>query len=156
MVFERALVGFFGLRKAAEADRPVVMKVFDGDAGGVAARISGIVVGTVRHDRPVHELGSRIMAVGVVVEQVDDRKISGGNYQTSPVHGTGELVRVGLDVLPSSAQADRVACKQPRAIERRPGATGSRDLAVAEPSQSSQSGQRDTDGDFGVEIEFTA
>ena len=100
---ERELVRLFGLDEAAGLQRPVIAQILEGHSPGVTARVGGVVVGTVRHERPVQELGSRVVAEAVVVENIQHRKVSGGQDQATPIDAAGKLIGIGLQFFATAA-----------------------------------------------------
>src|ERR1700719_3998792 len=66
----------FGLGRAAIAQRPVFGMKFVDPSPGVTARVGGIVASAVIHGAPTHELGSWVVRIAVVVEEVRDGESS--------------------------------------------------------------------------------
>src|SRR5260221_732071 len=114
---QRELIRLLRLDEAAGPQPPVVVKILERQSPGVAARVRREIVCAVRHERPVQKLGSRVVAEGVVVEDVEHRQISGGRDQAPPVDAAGELVRIRLHFFAAAAEAPGLARKQAGSIE---------------------------------------
>ena len=142
MVVERESIRFLGLPEVAEAERPVVAIVLDGEAHGVAARISGVVRSAARHQRPVEKLGARVVREGVVVENIDERHLPDGHDQATRRHLPAELIGASLDRRLRPAQPDGLANEGPRAVQAGRGASRLLILAVAHAAKTVEGGQR--------------
>ncbi|MPM86288.1 hypothetical protein SDC9_133377 [bioreactor metagenome] len=67
------------------------MKPLQHRSPAVTSGIGGIVKRDLSHQRPVHELRARIMAVAVVVKDIDDRQIAHREHSTTLVHRARQL-----------------------------------------------------------------
>ncbi len=94
---ELQLVRLAGFRKATRAHGPAVVQVLDCHAACVPAGVGRVVVRTVGHQHPVHELIARVMGQGVGVEEVEHRQRAGRDDHTAAVVRGGELVLSALD-----------------------------------------------------------
>jgi len=113
-------------------------------------------VGAVRHQRPVQKLCSRVVAEGVVVEDVQHRKIADGQDQATPIDAAGKLIGIGLQFFETAAEIPGLARKQPRPVESGARAGSAGDLSVRESSESGQPGKGHALRDLGVEIELAS
>src|SRR6266852_8527846 len=153
---ERKLVRLFRLDEAAGPEPPVIVKMLERESPGVTTCVGGVVVGSVRHERPVQKLSSRVVAEGVVVEDVQHRKISDGQDQATPIDAAGKLVGIRLHFFATAAEAPGLAREQPGPIETGARAGGARDLSVCESAESGQRGKRHALRDLGVEIKLAS
>ena len=78
------------------------------------------------------------MAVGVVIEYVDDGKIACRYHKATPVDAAGQLIGVGLDLFPAAAKADGLAQEQTGTIEVLPRSGCPRDFTIAKSTQPGQ------------------
>ena len=93
-VVQRLAIGLLGLDEAAKAQLPVIMKPLNDRAPGIATRIGCVVKRPLRHQRPVHELGARVVVVAVVVKEVDDRHIAHREHRAALVHHASQLASI--------------------------------------------------------------
>jgi hypothetical protein len=129
---ERELIRLPRLHEASGAKCPVVMKVFQRKTPRVTARISSEVEGAMRDEGPVQKLSARVVAIGIVVEEVGDGHVTSGHHHAALVDAARELIRVGFDGVGSTAQAPSLAQEQARTIEDGMRSSRASDLAVRE------------------------
>ena len=110
---EVEVVGDLGFHERTDAEGPAGIDPFGDGAVGVAARVGRVVPGAGVHQRPVHELGSRVVRVGVVVEKVGGGDLAEGEDETTFVPGAGDLVLVVVDGVLAAAEADGLAEEVP-------------------------------------------
>ena len=82
---------------------------FGGRAVGVAPGVAGIIECAGIDERPVQEVGLRIVGVFVGVEKIDDGEFADRQHQAVLRHRTGELVDVGVNLLRFAAEVDGLA-----------------------------------------------
>ena len=92
---DRQTVGFLGAGHSTEPNDPVRPVPLTGKPPAKAPGVSRVVKGGIGPIAPIHELGTRILGIGVVVEDVEGRKIS--SREDEPILGNlaGHLVEVG-------------------------------------------------------------
>jgi hypothetical protein len=108
-------------QEIAGAQRPLFLVQFGGCPIAQAKLIGGIVERARCPDRPVHEILSRIVGVGVAVEDVDDGELSDLNRQAGDVLLSGELEWAAVQVLLLATKAEGLAQEQPRGVVVRVG-----------------------------------
>ena len=135
---QRLRIGLDWFDKTARTDHPVVIKPFACQTPGITSGIGGKVVGALGHDRPVHKLRARVMAVAVGVKNISHRQVARRQHKAALVHGAGQLVLVGLHFFLTSAHAPGLAQKQARAVELQGGAGRPRHLAIGKATKTLQ------------------
>src|SRR5258707_1373755 len=96
---ESQAIGDPRLRYAGVAQRPMPCMKLMHPSPGVAARIGGIIPCAVVHHAPSHELGARVVAVAVVVEEVGDGEPADGYAVAGHGPRAGKLIGVTFDGL---------------------------------------------------------
>src|SRR5207245_739016 len=151
---QRELVRLFGLDEAAGPQPQVIVEILERESPGITARVGSVVVGTVRHERPVQKLSSRVVAEVVVVEDIQYRKISDGQDPATLIDAAGKLIGIGLQFFATAAEAPGLARKQPGPIETGARAGSAGDLSVRESAESGQPRKRHALRHLGVEIKL--
>src|SRR6266446_2101141 len=106
---ERLAVRDFRQVEQPGSDCPPVLIPLDGCTIGVAPGVGGVIERAGVDDRPVHEIGSRIMGVAVGVEDIDDPELSQREHNAIGGLSAGKLVQARIDVRGFAAQVDRLA-----------------------------------------------
>ena len=101
-----------GQVEQALPEHPVSLVQLQRQARRVAPGVRRIVEGPRVDDRPVHEIMTRVVGVGVGVEHVDDGKLAQGDDDMVGGLGAAELVQVGVDLLALAAEVDDLAHEQ--------------------------------------------
>src|SRR5450759_1347128 len=153
---ELLLIGLFWLDETAGAHRPVVVIPLKRDTRRVSARICGVVVCPVGHQRPVEKLGAWFVAVGVVVEDIEHGQVSDGQYPSALVHFASKLIGVRFDHFLFAAHAPGLAQEQTRAVHLEPGTSCALYLSIGETAQARKPRKRDTLRSLGVNVEPAA
>ena len=91
-------IGHFGAGQASEPQDPVSLVPFTRKAPAKTPCIGRIVKRGVGPIAPIHELGSRIFGIGVVIEHVKGREVSSGQHESVFIDSTGHLIEIRFNV----------------------------------------------------------
>ena len=92
-------IGNIGYQEIAGANRPVLLVQIEHRPVGIPLLIGGIIERAGINQRPIHETNASIVRVGVVVEDVADRKLAERECQPGNIFLPGHLVRTVRDIL---------------------------------------------------------
>src|SRR6185437_12120220 len=135
---------------------PIPLVQLDHGAAGEARVVGGEVVGSRLPHRPVHEIGARIVGIGVVVEEVADRKAAHDERDAVDVTLACELVGTIGDILLLTAEPKgllEVVALRPDPRERRAGLLG---FAIRKSGNPKRAVEAEALRELRVEIELAA
>ena len=136
--------------------RPILAVEFDDAAAGIARQVGGEVVGGRRPHRPVHEIGARILGVGIAVEEIADREAADDQRDAVDVALARQLVGGVSDVFLFAAESEgllEIIALRPEFRECRARLLR---FAIGETRKAQRSVQAEALREFRVEIEFAA
>ena len=92
-------IGNIGHRESAGANRPVLLVQIEHRPVSIPLLIGGIIERAGINQRPIHETDASIVRVGVVVEDVADRKLAERRCRPGNIFLPGHLVGTVRDIL---------------------------------------------------------
>ena len=126
------------------------------DSPGVAARVRRIIPRAVVHQPPRHELGSRIVRIVVVVEEIGVGKSPGCDRVADHGPVARQLILVALHVLHLVAETEVVRDVEPREVRLGSGGSDSRQFTVRRIGQSINVAKSPPACDFRIEDQLRA
>jgi hypothetical protein len=153
---ELEAVGDLRLRRRAEARRPVAVVVFEDEAPCVSARVGRVIPGAGGPVGPVQELGSRVVRVAVVVEEVADSELSDRKSPAAHRPPAGDLVGVLFHALLVISRGERLLQHEASEIDARLGVPHPEGLAVGEPGDAQSAAQTAAAGELRIDVELRA
>src|SRR5262245_35442971 len=141
--------GWFGENAIMQC--PIFLIEIQSNPVSVAPHVSRIVPGPVVHHGPSQELGSRIMAVTIVVDKIRRGEFANGEGEAVDVHHAWDLVGLIAEFLLFTAEAPGLAYEKSGEIRSWIENSDPRNLAIGEAGNALRLAQADTAGDFRVE-----
>ena len=128
----------------------------NGSSVGVAACVGGEVPRAVVHQRPVHELGARVVAIGVVVKHIRQGELSRGQGNAGGVHLSGNLILAARHQPATATQAPRLADEEARQADLGAGIVDAVDFAVRKPGDPKRGTQPIARENLGIDADLRA
>ena len=150
------LVRHFRQREEADAQGPPILIPLDRAAISIAPGIRRIIVSAGIDDRPVEEIGARIMRIAVGVENIGRRELAGGDDEIVRLPRAGDLVRAVFDFLLRPAQADGKAAESALGLVIRLAPADLVRLAAREAGDTERIAEPEALIDLGIEVELDA
>ena len=148
-----------GLRRHFEqagAHGPILPVQLDHGAAGIAGQVGGEVVGRRTPHRPVHEVGARVVRIGIVVEEVAHRKAADNDGHAIDVAFAGKLVRAVGDIFLFAAETEGLLEEVALRADSRKRRARLLRLAVRKAGDAERAVDPEALRQFRIEIQFAA
>src|ERR1700682_1634907 len=154
VVVEVLAVGLDRFYEAATPNRPIVPIHFRGCADRVCARIRRVVPRAVGDERPLQELGARVVAVAALFKQIGLRDLAERDDEAASIVVAGNLIESIVDVELFAPEIDRLPQESPGPISPHDDSAVLLKLAVLNACKPEQAGERQALDCFRIGVEL--
>lgn len=144
------------LHENSPAQRAQVPLPLRRKAPGVTIHVGGIVLSAVFHRRLIQKRSSRILTVGIFVQDIASAELTEGKGKAIDILGRAQLVFVAAHRFRLATQTDRVPQKKSRGVVFGGGGTRTRGFAMGKSRDAHRTAQARALRNLGVVINFAA
>src|SRR6202521_2839230 len=154
--FERLAVRNIGEIEESSPDSPPGLRPFDCATYRVPPGIGRVVESGRVTDRPVQEIATGVMGVGVGVEDIDDREFADSHRHIVGCLRSAELVGAGADRVAISTEVEPLTEERPLQVEIRFGLSDLVSFAARKSRRAQGVAQAEALVELGIDIERAA